>query len=236
MNVHYFQHVPFEGLGCIEQWMTLHGHELACTRFYSGDELPLLKAIDWLIILGGPMGIYDHGNHPWLLDEKRFIGRAIDAGKTVIGICLGAQLVADVLGAKVFKNRYKEIGWYPIHMTEESRKYKPFNTFPKSLDVFHWHGDTFDLPKDAIRLAGSAATENQAYMCNKNVMGIQFHLEMTVNNAKKLIENGLHELVDEPYIQSSDAMLSSKARFSDINRKMNTILAALVDLPKSTLS
>ena len=213
MNIHYFQHVSFESLGSIKYWVNSHGHRLTRTRFYAGDKLPMLESLDWLIILGGPMGIFDYHNYPWLLDEKKFIEKTINAGKTVLGICLGAQLVADVLGAKISKNHYKEIGWYPIQMTKESFTQKPFNAFPYQLNVFHWHGDTFDIPKNAIHLARSTACENQAYIYDKNIIGLQFHIEIMEENARQIIANCGHELVDEPYIQSSEAMISPKSLF-----------------------
>uniref|UniRef100_UPI0035623CEA type 1 glutamine amidotransferase n=1 Tax=Pontiella sp. TaxID=2837462 RepID=UPI0035623CEA len=110
MNLHWLQHVPFEGLGTIEQWAADHGAEITCTRLYAGDALPDLNSFDRLVVMGGPMGIHDHGEHPWLVEEKRFIKQAIDANKTVVGICLGAQLMADALGAEVYPGPHKEIG------------------------------------------------------------------------------------------------------------------------------
>ena len=105
MRLHWLQHVPFEGLGCIEPWAAAKAFDISCTRLFADEPLPAIGTFDWLVIMGGPMGIYDLDEHPWLAAEKKFIKSSIDAGKTVLGICLGAQLIADVLGAKGIPNR-----------------------------------------------------------------------------------------------------------------------------------
>ena len=232
MNIHCFQHVPFEGLGCIQKWIASRGHCLTKTQFFINEELPSLNQLDWLIVMGGPMDIFSYRKFPWLLPEKRFIEKAIKAEKTVIGICLGAQLVTDVLGAKVYKNRYKEIGWHSIQMTEESLTQRPFKTFPGQFNGFHWHGDTFDLPENATHLMRSIACENQAYIYEKRLVGLQFHLEITRESLKQIIANCSHELVEGPFIQSADSMLSVQTRFDLINDKMVAILHELENRPR----
>ena len=112
MNIHCIQHVPFENPGSIGDWIKHKGYRLSTTRLYGGESLPDIDPIDWVIIMGGPMGIYDEDKYPWLKEEKVFIKNALDKGKVVIGICLGAQLIAGVLGAKIYKNRYREIGYF----------------------------------------------------------------------------------------------------------------------------
>ncbi|MCG8378009.1 MAG: type 1 glutamine amidotransferase, partial [Proteobacteria bacterium] len=112
MNIHFLQHVPFEGLGSIENYINEKSHHLSCSRLYLDQELPSVNDLDWLFVMGGPMGIYDEDQYPWLDREKKFIKQCIDSGKIVLGFCLGAQLIADVLGAKVYKNQYREIGWF----------------------------------------------------------------------------------------------------------------------------
>src|SRR2546428_2396131 len=123
MNIHYFQHVPFEGLGCIEDWANRKSHVLSSTRFFEKHTLSDLKTIDWLIVMGGPMGVYDESEYLWLKEEKEFIKKAIDANKVVIGICLGSQLIAEVLGAKVYKNKFTEIGWFPVEVFEGTKQF-----------------------------------------------------------------------------------------------------------------
>ena len=110
MNIHYFQHVPFEGLACMEDWVRRPSNKVTATRFYEDARLPFIELFDTLIILGGPMSVHDEKEYPWIAQEKDLIRRAIERGKRVIGICLGAQLIAEVLGATVSKNTFREIG------------------------------------------------------------------------------------------------------------------------------
>ncbi|ADE16606.1 glutamine amidotransferase class-I [Nitrosococcus halophilus Nc 4] len=227
MKIHYLQHVPFETPANIEKWAKTNGHPLSATQFYRGDPLPEIGSIDWLVVMGGPMNIDEEDKYPWLLQEKKFIEQAIKAEKVVIGICLGAQLIAAVLGAKVFQNQYKEIGWFPIQFTEEARASSLFNFLPQKLKVFHWHGDTFDLPPDATRLAQSEACANQAFIYNKKVLALQFHLEVRPENVRQIIAHCEHELTGGQYIQKSEEMLSQEENFKKINEAMDGILNRL---------
>ncbi len=227
-NIHYFQHVPFEGLGAIEGWATRSGHRLSFTRFCDGDSLPTLADVDWLVIMGGPMSVHDERAYPWLRREKRFIEAAIRSRRIVLGICLGAQLVADVLGAKVYPNAWKEIGWFPIHRTPQATSNRLGRTLPESINVFHWHGDTFDLPSGAVPLAHSEACPNQAFAYGERVLGLQFHLETTKAGAEQLIAHGAVELVDGPFIQRPEAMLANERRFTTINNLLIRLLDQLV--------
>lgn len=227
MHIHYLQHVAFEGLGSIEAWARQKGHTLSATHFYQGETLPAVEAADLLIIMGGPMNIYQEDTYPWLADEKRYIKKAISTGRRVLGICLGAQLIADVLGAKVYANHDKEIGWFPIETTEAASSSKLFSAFPRQLDVFHWHGDTFDIPTGAIHAARSAGCAHQAFVYDERVVGLQFHLETTPANAQQLIAHGEDELIAGRYIQSPQAMLANAARFDTINHAMQGLLDRL---------
>ncbi len=121
MRIHSLQHVPFEGLGSIEAWARDRGHSLTVTRFWAGDALPPPGALDWLIVMGGPMSVHDEAERSWLKAEKRFLRAALDAGKRVLGICLGAQLLAEAMGARIARARAKEIGWFPVTLTPEAR-------------------------------------------------------------------------------------------------------------------
>lgn len=227
MNVHYFQHVPFEDLGSIADWAKRKSHRIGPTRFFEDDPLPSLEQLDWLIVMGGPMNIYEERRHPWLAIEKRFIEQAIAAGKVVIGICLGAQLIADVLGAKVYRNTHKEIGWFPIERTSAADRSSRFKAFPSDLDAFHWHGDTFDIPDGAIHLACSKVCENQAFIYEERVLALQFHLEMTRQGAERLTVHCADELVTAPFIQTAPAILSDPRRFQALNETMDWILDRL---------
>ena len=120
MRARYLQHVPFEGLGSIESWLKMSGYEISCTPFFESAELPDIDEFDLLIVMGGPMGVHDKNKHPWLVKEKAFIKDAIESKKIVLGVCLGAQLIAHAMGAKVLKNRHREIGWFPIYPNPKS--------------------------------------------------------------------------------------------------------------------
>ena len=148
MRVHYFQHVPFEGLGSIAGWLESRSARVTSTRFFEDSRLPGVTDIDWLVVLGGPMSANDEETRPWLSVEKRFIAEAVAGEKVVLGICLGAQLIASALGARVYPNPQPEIGWFPIERTRPGGL-----ALPARADVFHWHGETFDLPPGALGFA-----------------------------------------------------------------------------------
>jgi GMP synthase (glutamine-hydrolysing) len=232
MRIHYLQHVPFEGLASIEQWATKKDYIISATKFYNGEILPSVDDLDWLIIMGGPMNIYEDDKYPWLTLEKHFIAEAIKNNKIVIGICLGSQLIADVLGAKVYKGQEKEIGWYPIQVTPEAQVSQVFTSFPPSFTVFHWHSDIFDLPLGAVRLAYSEVCANQAFIYGDRVLGLQFHLESTPDSVQQIIKNSTSELVTGKYIQKPEEMLARDGDFNNINTAMCKILeyfATLID-------
>ncbi|MGV2828367.1 type 1 glutamine amidotransferase [Myxosarcina sp. GI1(2024)] len=227
MKIHYLQHVPFEGLASIESWAINQNHSLSATKFYSNETLPSIKDIDWLIVMGGPMNIYEDDKYPWLTEEKRFIEQAIKQDKTVVGICLGSQLIADILGAKVYQGQHKEIGWFPIEITDEAENSVVFDSLPQKLTVFHWHGDTFDLPQGATRLAYSEGCQNQAFVYNEKILGLQFYLESTKVSVQQIIKNCTDELVEGKYIQKPEEMLLRNDNFDMIDNAMSRILSNL---------
>jgi GMP synthase - Glutamine amidotransferase domain len=205
-KIHYFQHVPFEGLGSIEEWITLSGHSLTSTRFFESAVLPEISDIDWLIVMGGPMSVNNEKQYPWLAAEKKFIRQAIDEGKTVLGICLGSQLVSAALGAKVYQNKEKEIGWFDIELTCFAKSDKLFFDIENRIKVFHWHGDTFDLPEKAVHLAFSKGCKNQAYSYKDKVLALQFHLEPTISSLQEMIDFGRDELKTGKYVQTEQEL------------------------------
>ncbi len=207
MKVHWFQHVPFEGLGAIEGWLLARGHKLSCTRFYAGEAPPVdSDGFDWLIVMGGPMNVYQDDAHPWLPSEKHLIHEAINAGKRVLGICLGAQLIADVLGGKVYQNDEREIGWFPVRAVSAGVT-SPF-AFPRETPVFHWHGDTFALPPGSVWLAESDGCAHQAFVVGTHVLGLQFHLEMTAAGVSGIAQGCADELTPGRFIQPADMIIS----------------------------
>jgi len=227
MRAHYFQHAPFEGLGSIEPWLKKAGCEITSTRFYESAKLPDLKTIDLLVVMGGPMSVNDEDRFPWLVAEKQFIWDAIAKSKPVLGICLGAQLIAGALGAGVYSNKAKEIGWFPVHGIKSNDQ--SIFEFPESIKVFHWHGETFDLPSGATLLAKSDACENQAFQVGKSVIGLQFHLETTPQAARTLVSNCRDELIPAPFIQAEKEILSANPeKYTSINDLMDNALSFLL--------
>lgn len=226
MRVHVLQHVPFEGLGSIETWLRQKNAKITYTRFFESDALPRLDAVDLVIALGGPMSVNDEHQLPWLRDEKRFVAEAIHAGKAVLGICLGAQLMANVLGARVYPGPEKEIGWFPVMAATQAPE---SFAFPQSVAVFHWHGETFDLPAGAWHLASSAGCRHQAFQLGARAIGLQFHLETTPESADAIIANCRHELVPQRYIQSEAQLCAApESAYRGINALMVKILEFLV--------
>lgn len=229
MRVHHFRHVEFENLGSIESTLKSAGHSIATTRMYANDPLPSIDDFDWLIVMGGPMGANDDAIFPWMGPEKKLIRHAIEAGKRVLGVCLGSQLIAAALGARVYKNPQREIGWFEIQRAPDVDQ-DPFGAlFPPKAEVFHWHGDTFDLPKGAIRLASSAGCLNQAYAISNHVLALQFHLEMQPHLAKELTIHCADELGDAPYVQTPDRIMADPSHFERINKIMASLLKTLAD-------
>jgi len=225
MRIHYLQHVPFENLGNIENWALEKGFSLTCTKLFEEENLPEFESFDFLIILGGPMNIYEEDKYSWLKPEKEFIKKTVEKKKKVLGICLGAQLIADVLGAKVYPNKYKEIGWFPVEINQNADL---FNNLPANLNVIHWHGDTFDIPKDAVPVASSEACRNQGFVCQNNVIGLQFHLETSPESLKNLIESCREEIKPEKFIQTAEYMLSQDEKFEELKRNLYLFLDNII--------
>ncbi len=223
MRAHYLQHVSFEGLGSIEAWLQDSGFEITSTQLYCSTKLPNVEDIDFLVIMGGPMSVNDEKDHPWLVKEKKFIKKVIGAGIPTLGVCLGAQLIASSLGGEVFSNSVKEIGWFPIQAAKLVNE--GFFQFPKEVEVFHWHGETFSLPVGAVQIAESKVCKNQAFQLGDNVIGLQFHLETTSTIAQALVDHCRDELVQGEYIQTeTDILSASQERYSSINSLMKNIL------------
>ena len=193
MKIHYLQHVPFEGTGSIENWAITHGHGMTQTRLYAGDPLPPLERFDLLVIMGGPMSIHDEADYPWLKAEKWFIRQVIEAGKPVLGICLGAQLIANSLGGEVVAAGFREIGWFPVTLTSDFADSNLGQRLPDKVMAFHWHGETFTLPPGCQSIGSSAACSNQGFIYQDRVIALQFHLESTLLSTEALIENGADE-------------------------------------------
>lgn len=230
VRAHYLQHEPQEGLGSIESWLRGRGWEIRGTLLHEGEALPDVSEFDLLVIMGGGMSANDEARLPWLRAEKDLIRRAIEADKKILGVCLGAQLIASALGARVYPNAEKEIGWHQIRATKTDNG----NVFrlPDSCEAFHWHGETFDLPEGAVLLAESEACRNQAFQIGQNIIGLQFHLETTPDTARQFVCSGRSDLMPGKFVQSEEEIVSAPAeKYMQLNELMGKALTHLTGLP-----
>jgi GMP synthase-like glutamine amidotransferase len=223
MVVRVFQHVPFEDVGSMAGWFEAKKATVEYTRFYADPIIPEKEDMDLLVIMGGPMSVNDEDKFPWLREEKAFVREAVTRGVAVLGVCLGAQLIASALGAKVYPNREKEIGWFPI---ETAPSLPGVFAFPTGCTVFHWHGETFDLPPGSTHLARSTACVNQAFQVGRRTMGLQFHLEVTPESARTMVVTCRDELEPGRYIQQESAVLAAPR---SLYRKANALMADVLD-------
>jgi len=234
MRLHVLQHVPFEGPAAIAEWALERDHAVSQSLAFT-EEYPPIADVDFLVVMGGPMDADDHEKNPWLVAEKRYIAEAIDAGLLVVGICLGAQIIAEVAGGKVKRNAWPEIGWFPVRRTDSSRLDALFAVFPEVLIVGHWHGDTFDLPEGVKPVLSSDACQNQAFTLHDGrVVGLQFHLEWTRESLEALVDECIDELVDGgPYLSTAPEMFAGAERHLAACRKaLWMLLDLMVALPQ----
>lgn len=223
MRITCFKHVPFEGPAAIATWAESRGHTLECIELYNSQSIPPNDHYDMLLVMGGPMNIYEETVHPWLVTEKAAIRDAIDTGKIVVGICLGGQLIADALGAAVQKGNEAEIGWLPI---ERSPDCPQGFALPDALRVYHWHQDSFEIPEGADRIASSAACINQGFLYRGHILALQCHLESTRESMNALIEACGDKIGAGPYVQGIASMQDEpEATFQN----MQTVLFQLLD-------
>lgn len=228
MRIRSIQHVPFEGIGAIADWAATRGHEVAGTHVYL-ESFPHPGEFEMLVVMGGPMNIYQEREFPWLAEEKRFIRAAIDEGKLVLGICLGAQLLADVLGGEVVRGEQPEIGWFPVELSPQGAESAVFGVLPTRFETLHWHGDTFTIPPGACRTASSELTPNQAFEYDSGrVVALQFHLEATLGSWSELAAECAGELDPVgPWVRSAAEMLGPVERFEKNNRLLFDLLDAM---------
>lgn len=227
MRIHYLQHVPFEDSANIGIWAKINGHSLTNTEIFQAEPFPDIEDIDVLAVMGGLMNIYQYRDYPWLKDEKVFIEKAIKKNVKIIGVCLGAQLIADVLGAKVTQNPYIEIGWHEVKLTDAASNSKFFKDYPQTFTAIHWHGDTFSIPTGATHLAASDACSNQAFQYKDNIIALQFHIEYSAHSIDKMLEHCLDDLIDAPYIQSEEQI---RQGYNMIDANTRLLSSALTQL------
>lgn len=205
LRVHALLHVPFEGLGRIRPWLEKQGCALTETHLYRHEPLPAVTDFDWLVVMGGPMSVHDGHDYPWLNPEKSLIKAAIAADKILLGICLGAQLIAEAAGGEVVAGE-PEIGWWPLSVGPDSEDDR-FGL--AQLTAFHWHGEQIRLPPAAVRLASSAGCRNQAFQLGERIIGLQFHLETTPESARLLVEHAGGDLQPSRFVQDAASLMQA---------------------------
>jgi GMP synthase-like glutamine amidotransferase len=216
MNVLIIKHIEIEGPGLMEPLLKKKKIPFQVLNLQTGTHLPKLDDLTHIVILGGPMNVYEEDQYPFLREEDLFIKEAIQKGKSMLGICLGAQLIAKALGARVFKAPVKEIGWYDVSLTRIGSRDPLFSCLPKTFSVFQWHGDTFDIPRSAKLIATSHSVPHQAFRFGGNVYGLQFHLEVT----KEMIHEWMETYNEE--IQSQPSCFSKAVILNETKTKMKT--------------
>lgn len=228
-----FKHVPFEGPGTLTEPLKALGIKCREVNLYEGGAPKNLEGCGGLIIMGGPMNVYEETEYPFLKDEDMLIKEALSKKLPMIGVCLGAQLMAKAAGARVTKGQKKEIGWYPLHLTREAAADPAFKVMPEEIEVFQWHGDTFEIPKGAVRLASSELFPNQAFRIGENAYAFQFHIEVTEAIIKEWIEiNGTELEGVRDYIDSKKVLAESKQKASEIKKLANGIYKGLFNVFK----
>lgn len=221
------EHVPQEGVGTISSYIQGLGGSLTRHRQYQQQPLSAShNDYDVLVAMGGPMGVYDSDQHSWLDRELHFIREAIDQGKHVLGVCLGAQMIAKALGAEVRKNPCTEIGWFPVHFEDAFLKTRLGQGLNRQMDVLHWHGDTFSIPPGAVQVASSEACANQGFLYEGKVLGLQFHLEMGTEEVDVMTEHFKDELVPDRFVQGGEDI---RARTEKCATPARQVLLSILD-------
>lgn len=233
MNILACKHFAFDDESAIADWAKMRGHELRVIAPAEIAAFPAPETFEMLVILGGPMSVYEEASYPWLAAEKSFLSDSIASGKTVLGICLGAQMLSEALGGIVFRNACKEIGWHEVLRTDH--KHPCFDGMPKTFNSYQWHGDAFTLPTGAVRLAYSEACGNQAFAYGDRVLGLQFHLETTPACIGTMLDVWADELTESAYVQSAAAITGELERSATSHEMLADILDRLADAAEREL-
>jgi GMP synthase-like glutamine amidotransferase len=224
MRMAVLQHAEFEGAAAVADWAAASGFSVRVFHLYRDTTLPSLADFDMLTVMGGPMSANDEAQLVWLGPEIALVSEAVAADKTVIGICLGAQIIAKALGARVYPGSAKEIGWFPVQRTGSHHF---FDGLPDSFTPFHWHGETFDLPRGATLLAKSKMTETQAFAVGQHVLGLQFHIEATEESVRALLKGAAHEIGHGAFEQQPGTILANLNLCASLRPLLDTVLGRL---------
>lgn len=226
MRLHLLEHEPFDiRRSNINIWAENKGYSVESTDVFKGVELPSPKDFDWLIVLGGFQHAWQEQKHSWLKAEKAFISEALATDKIILGICFGAQLLAEALGGRVFSNEKDEIGWYEVTLSKAGIDSFLFKNVPRKFLTFHWHSDHFTLVPGCTRLAFSEPTANQAFIAkNFRAAGLQFHPEFTIEQIRCLADAYGHEWQKDQYVASKPAVLSQCEQLTETYWLMEVLL------------
>jgi GMP synthase (glutamine-hydrolysing) len=212
------QHLAAEPLGIIDEALEAGSIDAKYVRLFEGEPVPGdMSDAAGLVVMGGSMGVYEQDQHPFLSHEIRLIEAALKAEKPVLGICLGSQLLASALGAEVRKGDRKEIGWFPVTLTDAATADRLFRGVERSFTAYHWHGDVFDLPAGAAALASSAQTQCQAFAYEERAYGLLFHLEATQKIVEDMVRGFKGEL-DEEQIEGAEIVAQTREHLAQHER------------------
>lgn len=226
MRIHALLHSPLGGDIYLPHWAASRGHRWTSCLVPEAEVLPGPEVVDGLVVLGGPMSVWDEDRHPWLVREKQLLRRFVEADRPVLGICLGAQLLAEVLGARAYRGTRQEIGWFPVQAGSGCRSHPLGAVLPDRFETFLWHGDTFDLPTGATHLAASAAFPNQAFAWRR-FLALQFHLEVRPDWVRRLVQRDADQLQEAEFVQSAATVLARPEALYQVN---NALMERLLDL------
>ena len=225
------QHVEFEGPAAVADWAAQRGFSIRLFHLYRDTTLPSLSDFDMLTVMGGPMSANDEARLGWLSPEIALVRNAIAADKTVLGICLGAQIIAKSLGARVYPGSANEIGWFPVQRTAGSHPF--FDGLPDTFKPFHWHGETFDLPHEGTLLAKSEITKTQAFAVGQRVLGLQFHMEATEESVRALLKGAAYKIGHGVFEQPPATILASIEQCASLRPLLDTVLDRLTGFAES---
>lgn len=213
------------------RWAKQKGFEISQTYVCKNEKLPLLSSFDWLMVMGGSLSVYEENRFPWLLPEKQLIAEVLAQNKMILGICFGAQLMAEALGGTVSENSNKEIGWHEVVLTDEGQHSCLFKNVPGRFDTFHWHSDYFSMPPGCIRLAESVVTQNQAFAVkNKSAVGLQFHPEYTRGMVTYFSSVYGNQWGEGPFITPPGTVLEQTRQRPSAYRLMSVILDNMLEM------
>ena len=226
MRIQLIEHDPEDfSRTNISFWAAKNGYPVNQIYVCNNEDLPSIDSFDWLMVMGGSQHAWDEQGNSWLQEEKAFVGEALAKGKPFLGICFGAQLLAESLGGRIFPNTYKEIGWHKVSVNPAGQASFLFQNVPQSLVSFHWHSDHFSLPQDCTRLADSKASENQAFVGNNRpLVGLQFHPEYTREMVMYFARKNGHDWVPDEFISDKNKVIAQTKEIADTYWLMEILL------------